>query len=58
METEGSFQCLQKPTTRPYPKPVESSPHIFTPILHFHYDVVLPLHPSTWRIFFSCIFLL
>jgi hypothetical protein len=27
MESEGSLQCSQKPTTSPYHKPDESSPH-------------------------------
>jgi len=30
MELGGLVPCSQKPATGPYPKPDESSPHLFT----------------------------
>jgi hypothetical protein len=30
MEAEGSLPCSQQPTTGPYPKLYESSPHLST----------------------------
>jgi hypothetical protein len=36
MEPEGSLPCSQKPTTRPYPEPVESSSSIDPYLSKFH----------------------
>ena len=50
MEPEGSLLHLEQPTTRPYPKPGQSTPLHHSHFLNFHLNINLPskLGSSKW----------
>jgi hypothetical protein len=55
MEPEGSSPCSQKPATRPYPEPAESSLPIDPYLPKVHLNVILPPMPrsSQWSLTFG-----
>jgi hypothetical protein len=55
MEPEGLLPFLQKPASRPYPEPAESSSPIDPYLPKVHFNVILPPTPgfSQWSLPFG-----